>query len=80
MNQQTQDEDTGLHHTDSNTTEPIEPTHHRVVWEVDIFDAMSPQEAALSAFDLIRHHDTTATVFTVITPDKSTTTVDILDL
>jgi hypothetical protein len=77
MNQQSHDEDISIRPNDSNAIESI---HYKVVWEVDIFDAMTPEEAALSAFDLIRHHDTTATVFTVIAPDQSTTTVDILDL
>lgn len=52
-----------------------------VTWEIDIFDAASPREAAQRAFDMMRKHDTTATVFTVIEHDGSgeAVTVDLLE-
>lgn len=53
-----------------------------VTWEIDIFDAASPSDAARKAFDIVRKSNTTATVFHVIEHDDDSgesVTVDVLE-
>jgi len=55
---------------------------YTVTWEIDVFDAASPRDAAQKAFDIMRKPDTTATVFHVIEHDDASgdyTSVDLLE-
>lgn len=53
------------------------PTSYRVQWEVDAFDAETPQEAAQEAFAAMRRAGSTATCFTVLGNDGQTFEVDL---
>lgn len=52
-----------------------------VTWEIDIFDADSPREAAQQAFDAVRRPGTLATVFKVVEHDTGgeAISIDLLD-
>ncbi|THK33457.1 hypothetical protein EHS39_36215 [Ensifer sp. MPMI2T] len=52
-----------------------------VTWEIDVFDAASPEEAARIAHEMVRRPDTTATVYKVIEHDAAdAVTVDLSEL
>lgn len=53
------------------------PTPYRVQWEIDAFNATTPREAAMEAFERMQVADTLATTFTVLGNDGSSTTVDL---
>lgn len=42
-----------------------------VTWEIDIFDAASPEDAARKAFEIMQRPGTSATVFDVIEHDSN---------
>jgi len=48
---------------------------YRVVWEIDVEDAESPEEAAERALCTMQERDSIATVFTVIDLDTNETRV-----
>jgi hypothetical protein len=56
------------------------PQQYRVTWEVDVFDATSPEDAARKALAIQRKPDSIATVFDVTGPDKVTHKVDLTAL
>ena len=47
-------------------------TDFRVVWEIDIFDADGPEDAARKALEIQRDSDSIAVAFEVIEPETST--------
>lgn len=54
-------------------------THH-VIWEVDIFDADTPVDAARQALAIQRKADSTATIFDVTDEAGNTVRVDLAEL
>lgn len=65
--------------TSSPWTEEPAParSQYLVRWEVDIFDAADPQDAAARALAMQRNPDSIATVFRVIVPDGRSCEVDL---
>jgi hypothetical protein len=53
--------------------------NYRVLWEIDIFDADSPREAAEKALEIQRKPDSIATVFTVRDETDESAAVDLDD-
>ena len=52
------------------------PNQYLVTWEIDV-ECESPEEAALEAWKLMRHPDSTANVFTVTDEQGGSVKVDL---
>lgn len=52
-------------------------SYYRVVWEIDIEDAETPEEAARKALSIQRDPNSIATVFDVYQGDKKVAQVDV---
>lgn len=58
---------------------PARAQDYRVSWEIDIV-AITPEEAAAKAWEILRGPDSTACVFTAINEAGESSTIDLLEL